>query len=105
MNIFVAKLNYATQSEDLQSAFEAYGQVSSAKVIIDRDTGRSKGFGFVEMDNDDEGLSAIQALNDSEIDGNVIVVKKAVPREEYRGGGNNRGGGRDFNRGGGGWNR
>jgi RNA recognition motif-containing protein len=96
MNIFVARLNYDTTSEGLQAAFEEFGMVSSAKVIMDRETGRSKGFGFVEMDNDDEAYAAIEALNESDLDGRTIVVKKARPRSENRGGGfggGNRGGG------------
>ena len=91
MNIFVARLDYETSSEDLQTLFEQYGEVESAKVIMDRDTGRSKGFGFVEMPNDDEGYAAIEALNESELDGREVVVKKAAPREN-RGGGGGRGG-------------
>ena len=79
MNIFVAKLSYDTVVRDLQSAFEQFGDVDSAKIIMDRDTGRSKGFGFVEMPNDAEALRAIEALNDSELDGRQIVVKKANP--------------------------
>lgn len=75
MNIFVAKLNFKTQKEDLEKAFSPYGQVVSAKVITDRDTGRSKGFGFVEMPNDDEANKAIAALNETELDGRTIVVK------------------------------
>jgi len=94
MNIFIAKLNFSTQSEDLRDVFEAYGDVDSAKVIMDHFTGKSRGFGFVEMPNDDEALNAIQELNDSELDGNNIVVKKAEPRGNRRGGGN-RGGNRD----------
>lgn len=89
MNIFVARLNYDTQSEDLRRAFEAYGEVSSANVINDKFTGRSKGFGFVEMDNDDEAREAISELNDSELDGRTIVVKKAEPRRERSSGGYN----------------
>ncbi|MBK7873571.1 MAG: RNA-binding protein [Saprospiraceae bacterium] len=105
MNIFVAKLNFSTQSEDLQEAFEAYGAVDSAKVITDQFSGKSKGFGFVEMPNDDEAMNAINDLNDSELDGNTIVVKKAEPRENRGGGGGfNRGGGGGGNRGGGGGN-
>ncbi|MFN7116687.1 MAG: RNA recognition motif domain-containing protein [Saprospiraceae bacterium] len=92
MNIFVAKLNSQTQSEDMQSAFEAYGAVDSAKVIMDQFSGRSKGFGFVEMPNDDEAKNAIRALNDSDLDGNTIVVKEAEPRESRSSGGFNRGG-------------
>ena len=97
MNIFVARLDYDTSSEDLQTLFEQYGEVDTAKVIMDRDTGRSKGFGFVEMPNDDEGYAAIEALNESELDGREIVVKKAAPREKR----DNRGGG-GYGRGGGG---
>ena len=82
MNIFVAKLNFDTQSEDLGELFEAYGEVSSANVIMDKFTGRSRGFGFVEMDNDDEALTAIKELNDTELHGRTIVVKKAEPRKE-----------------------
>jgi RNA recognition motif-containing protein len=84
MNIFVTKLSYDTSSEALQEAFEAYGQVSSAKVITDRDTGRSKGFGFVEMDDDSEARAAIDGLNETELDGRTIIVKEAKPREERR---------------------
>jgi RNA recognition motif-containing protein len=98
MNIFVAKLNYDTTSEGLQAAFEAFGEVESAKVVMDHETGRSRGFGFVEMPNEDDAWKAIEALNENELDGNTIVVKKAEPR-----GDRNRGGGRGgFNRGGGG---
>jgi RNA recognition motif-containing protein len=102
MNIFVAKLSYSTDESTLRSAFEAYGEVSSAKIIMDKYEGRSKGFGFVEMADDEEGQSAIDGLNDSTIDGRQIVVKKARPREDNRrggggggGGGYGRGGGRD----------
>ena len=87
MNIFVAKLNFDTQSEDLREAFEEFGEVSSAKVIDDKYTGKSRGFGFVEMDNDEEALEAIKNLNDSELDGRTIVVKKAEPRKSGGGGG------------------
>jgi len=93
MNIFVAKLNYSTTDNDLRDLFEQHGEVSSVKVVMDRDTGRSKGFGFVEMDNDDEGNSAIQDLNETEFQGRTIVVKKSQPQEKRSGGG---GGGRDF---------
>ena len=108
MNIFVAKLNYDTNESDLQYAFEEFGEVSSVKIIMDKFTGRSKGFGFVEMPNDDEGREAIAQLNDSELDGRNIVVKKAEPREsrprrDNRGGGGYGGGG--YGGGGGGYNR
>ena len=98
--MFVAKLNFDTQESDLQQAFEAFGQVDSVKIITDQFTGRSKGFGFVEMPNDDEARAAINSLDGSELDGRVIVVKEAEDRES-RGGGGNRGGG-GGNRGGGG---
>jgi RNA recognition motif-containing protein len=116
MNIFVAKLNYDTVVEDLRALFEQFGEVSTCSIPHDKMTGRSKGFGFVEMDNDDEAQNAIDSLNETELDGRTIVVKKAEPRESrdsrgsggYGGdrggyGGGNRGGG---NRGGyGGGNR
>ena len=92
MNIFVAKLNYDTQVSDLQAAFEQYGEVSSCNIIMDKFTGRSKGFGFVEMPNDDEANNAIDALNDTDFDGRTIVVKEAEDRSNRRGGGGGRGG-------------
>ena len=106
MNLFVARLSSSTTGDDLQELFSAHGEVASAKVIFDRETGNSKGFGFVEMPNDEEANAAIAALNESEIDGKQIVVKEANPRQERpRGGGYNRGGGgynrRNDNRGGG----
>jgi RNA recognition motif-containing protein len=82
MNIFVAKLNFDTRSEDLVEAFEAFGEVTSANVIMDKFTDRSKGYGFVEMSNDDEASAAIDELNESTLDGRTIVVKKAEPRKE-----------------------
>lgn len=84
MNIFVAKLSPATKSEDLQELFEEFGVVNSAKVIMDRETGKSKRYGFVEMENDDEGMAAIDRLNDSDFDNSRIVVKKARPKIEQR---------------------
>ncbi len=98
MNIFVAKLSFDTQEHDLRSAFEEFGQVDSAKIIMDKFTGRSKGFGFVEMPNDDEARAAINDLNDASLDGRNIVVKEA----EDRGNRNRGGGGGGYNRGGGG---
>lgn len=97
MNIFVAKLSYDTSEDTLRESFEQFGEVDSAKIIFDRERGRSKGFGFVEMPNDDEANSAINDLNDSELDGRTIVVKEAQPRERSD---NRRGGG-----GGGGFDR
>lgn len=102
-------MSFDTQSDDLQQAFEAFGEVSSANVITDKLTGRSKGFGFVEMPNEEEARKAIAELNESELDGRTIVVKKAEPREDRDSGGGygggNRGGGGGYgggNRGGGG---
>jgi len=91
MNIFIAKLDYDTQEADLRNAFENYGEVSSVKIIMDKFTGRSKGYGFVEMPNDEEAMEAINNLNESELDGRTIVVKKSKPRESNRY--DNRGGG------------
>jgi RNA recognition motif-containing protein len=82
MNIFVAKLSSDTKGEDLQGLFETYGRVDSAKVIIDRDTNQSKGFGFVEMPEDREAQAAIDELNETDFKGSRIVVKKARPRTE-----------------------
>ncbi|MFC2089509.1 RNA recognition motif domain-containing protein [Bacteroidota bacterium] len=87
MNIFCAKLNYDTQEEDLRSTFESYGEVTSVKIIMDKFSGRSKGYGFVEMPNEDEGQAAIDGLNDTELQGRTIVVKKANPRDDNRRGG------------------
>ncbi len=122
MNLFVAKLSSSTTGDDLLELFTAHGTVTSAKVIFDRETGNSKGFGFVEMAIDEEAKAAIAALNETELDGKVIVVKEAndreeKPRKDFRGGHQNRGGGgfhgkstggfqrRDDNRGGGGFQR
>ena len=103
MNIFVAKLNFDTNEDTLRTLFEGYGEVESVKIIQDKFTQRSKGYGFVEMPNEDDGYAAISELNESEVDGRTIVVKKAEPRENRRGGGGfGRGGGRGYNRGGGG---
>ena len=82
MNIFVARLNYSTSEDALRDLFSQFGEVSSAKIIMDRDTGRSKGFGFVEMPSDDEGNAAIQALDGSELDERNIVVKVARPSND-----------------------
>ena len=90
MNIFVAKLNYRTTKEELQSAFEQFGEVYSAKIIMDRDTGRSKGYGFIEMSDDDAANAAIAALNESDLDGQNIVVKQSEdrPKRDNHGAGN-----------------
>ena len=80
MNIFVAKLDFKTRKEDLQAAFARYGQVTSCKIVREKETGRSKGYGFIEMPNDDEAQAAIAALNETELDGRAIVVKAANPK-------------------------
>ena len=90
MNIFVARLSFDTTDDVVREAFERYGVVDSAKVIMDRDTGRSRGFAFVEMANDDEGRAAIEGLNETELDGRTIFVKEAEPRSGGGGGGFNR---------------
>ncbi len=82
MNIYVGNLPYNVRDEDLQGMFEAHGEVSSARVIMDRESGRSKGFGFVEMPNNDEAQAAIDALNDSDAGGRSLRVNEARPRED-----------------------
>jgi len=82
MNIFVAKLSYAITSEDLNELFSEYGTVTSANVVMDRETGRSKGFGFVEMEDDEAGQKAIKELDGGQYDGRTIAVSVARPREE-----------------------
>jgi len=81
MNIFVANLNFKIQDNFLRELFENYGEVNSAKVIMDRMTGRSKGFGFVEMANDQDAQNAINELNGKEIQGKALVVKQAYDRD------------------------
>ena len=87
MNIYCGNLAYAVTSDDLRQAFEAFGEVSSANVITDRDTGRSKGFGFVEMPNDSEGQAAIEALNGQDLHGRAARINEARPRPAGGGGG------------------
>ena len=89
--LYVGNLAYGVGNGDLQQMFEAHGAVQSAQVIMDRDTGRSKGFGFVEMGSDAEAQKAIDALNGKSVDGRNLTVNEARPREE-RGGGGGRGG-------------
>ena len=90
--LYVGNLTYAVTSSELQSLFEAHGTVESAEVITDRDTGQSKGFGFVEMKTDQEAQAAIAALNGKEVDGRQLTVNEARPREDRGGGGGGRGG-------------
>lgn len=92
--LFVGSLAWATNDDGLNAHFAAIGPVESAKVITDRDSGRSKGFGFVEFENEDDAKKAIEQLNNSELDGRTITVNEARPREErprrdFNGGGNN----------------
>jgi len=124
MNIFVGSLPFSIEEADLRESFEAYGAVDSVKVVTDKFTGRSKGFGFVEMPNDDEAQKAIDELNGATVQGRAIVVNKSEPKPEgerrsssnnrsggggYGGGGNSRGGsgysGGGNSRGGGGGGR
>jgi RNA recognition motif-containing protein len=80
MNIFVAKLNFKTRKEDLAAAFARFGQVTSCKIVRDKETGRSKGYGFIEMPDEAEANAAISELNEKELDGRVIIVKPANPK-------------------------
>ena len=102
--LYVGNLAYSVRDDDLQQAFAQFGTVSSAKVMMDRDTGRSKGFGFVEMGSDAEAQSAINGMNGQALDGRALVVNEARPREE-RPGGFGGGGGRTGGFGGGGGGR
>jgi cold-inducible RNA-binding protein len=98
--LYVGKLSYNTTETDLRTMFEEFGTVESAQVIMDRDTGLSKGFAFVEMGSDQEAQAAISALNGQEVGGRKIVVNEAKPRED-RGGRSGGGGGRGYGGGGG----
>lgn len=91
--LYVGNLSYTVDNRELESLFAAHGSVASANVITDRDSGRSKGFGFVEMDSDQEAKAAIAALHGKDIDGRSLTVNEARPREE-RSGGFGGGGGR-----------
>lgn len=120
MNIYVGNLPWSMTDDDLLNLFTQFGQVSSAKVLKDKVSGRSKGFGFVEMESDEEAQAAIDNLNESEVSGRKLVVNKSQPRQDgdkkrsfggggggykkgsYGGGGNRGGGGYGGNRGGGG---
>ncbi|WP_455674168.1 RNA recognition motif domain-containing protein [Phocaeicola sp.] len=81
MNMYIGNLNYRVREEDLKEAMGAYGVVTSVKIIIDRETGRSKGFAFVEMENDQEAAQAMSALNGSELMGRQLVIKEALPKK------------------------
>lgn len=103
MKLYVGNLAFATSSQELQELFAQAGTVTSASVIEDRDTGRSRGFGFVEMSSKEEGEAAIAQLNGKEMNGRALNVNEAKPRENRGGGGGGRGG-FGGNRGGGGYN-
>ena len=106
MNIFVSNLSFNVQDQDLREFFAEYGEISSAKVILDRNTGRSRGFGFVEMSDDEAARKAIQELDGATVEGRAIRVSEAKPREERSGGGNggySGGGGNRRSFSGGGW--
>lgn len=106
MNIYVSNLNSSTRRESFEELFAAYGEVASAKIITDRETGRSRGFGFVEMPNDEEGQAAINALNNTDFEGKTLSVSIARSREDRgKSGGYNRGGYNSGGYNGGGYNR
>jgi RNA recognition motif-containing protein len=93
LNIYVGNLSYDTTDSELETAFSSYGTVTSARVAVDRDTGRARGFGFVEMSNESEAQAAIRGLNGANLQGRTLTVNEARPREERRpatGRGNNR---------------
>lgn len=92
MKIYVGNMSYDTSEDDLRKAFEAHGQVDSVAVISDQYSGRSKGFGFVEMSNDTEAKAAIDSLNDSDLQGRTLKVNEARPRNDSNRGGSRNGG-------------
>ena len=94
MNIYVGNMSYGTTEEQLRQAFEGYGEVTSVKIITDRDSGQPKGFAFVEMSTKDEATAAIGGLNGQDMNGRALNVNEAKPRPE--GGGNRGGGGRGY---------
>lgn len=93
MNIYVGNLSWSMTNEDLSALFEQFGSVTSAKILTDKFSGRSKGFGFVEMESADEANAAIAGLNDTDVQGRKIVVNEAQPKPEGGGGGFRKGGG------------
>lgn len=102
MNIYVSNLSFNTSDAELNELFSAFGEVSSAKVITDRETGRSRGFGFVEMPSEDAGKDAMLGLNNKEVEGRAMSVSVAKEREERSSNGGGSRGGYSNNRGGGG---
>jgi RNA recognition motif-containing protein len=105
MNIYVGNLAYNATDEELRSAFEAFGQVTSVKIVRDRETGRSRGFAFVEMEDGEGAQNAVAELNGKDVKGRNLVVNEARPREQGGGGGFGGGGGRGGYGGGGGGGR
>jgi RNA recognition motif-containing protein len=105
MNIYVGSLHFKMSEAELREVFEEYGEVTSAKIIIDKYSGKSKGFGFVEMPNDAEAKKAIEELNGAEVSGRNIIVNESIERAERKSGGNFRGGNNDRRGGGGGERR
>ncbi|HMU45711.1 MAG TPA: RNA-binding protein [Chitinophagaceae bacterium] len=109
MNIYVGNLSWNLKDQDLSNLFSTHGEVASAKIVTDKFTNRSKGFGFVEMPNDDQAQAAIAALNGTEVDGRNIVVNESRPKQEGGGGGGFRkksfGGGGGYKGGGGGYKK
>ena len=93
MNIYVGNMNFNLKNEDLFNLFSQFGTVSTAKIIMDRESGRSKGFGFVEMDDEEEGRKAIASRNESEVMGRKLIVNEARPNDRQGGGGQGGGGG------------
>jgi len=93
LNIYVGNLSYDSTEEELRSLFETYGQVDSVNIIKDKYSGRSRGFGFVEMPNDEEAAAAIEGLHEKDFGGRQLNVNKAKPRNDRGGGGGRRGGG------------
>ena len=102
LNIYVGNLSFNTTESELSAAFETHGEVLKANIITDRETGRSRGFGFIEMANNDEGQAAIEAVNGFELDGRTLTVNEARPRSESGGGGGGGGGRGGYGGGGGG---
>lgn len=94
MKLYVGNLSFQTSDSDLREMFEEFGKVDSAQVVMDRETGRSRGFGFVEMPDRQEAQKAIEALNGQEVGGRPLTVNEARPREDRGGGGGRSGGGR-----------
>src|ERR1700722_16048276 len=95
-NIYVGNLTWDATQDDLYNLFQEHGKVTRAQVIMDRETGRSRGFGFVEMENDSEAERAITALNEADFRGRPLTVNEAKPRDDRGGGGGGGGGGRGF---------